>query len=505
MAIEEEKLKILKTLKRALGKKYNYDNIMHLGVDDNTLTDIEVIPTGSLSLDKATQIGGWPKGRLVEIYGDESAGKSSLCLHAIAQCQAAGGTAAFIDAEQALDLVYAEALGVDTSSLIIAQPDFGEQALDIVDVLVKSNQLDMIVVDSVTGLQPKSIIEGDINKAHIADHARLMSKSISKLVSVCRKTNTLVLFTNQIRMKVDCVSAESTVTWRINNKERKGIMQSTKTTSIGTMFNAVGFDHETMDPGTYDVSDKNLEILSYNKMLDTVEFKPVTKLMYKGIAPSFTLSINKTDALLCGAKHKILCHRENKDVWMSAEKIFNINSDILTKTYLDNKLQYSTIKVTKNNEQIPMLDIEVADNHNYIVNGVVTHNSYGDPRTTSGGNALKFFASIRARISRSNIDEKEGRNIVKVKIEKNKLGIPFQEANIEFIWGIGIDKAADLIDICLSEDIIELGGSWYKYKEQTWQGKKNFCSILNTNPNLWDELYKQYRQKLESRKNEEST
>ncbi|MFA8343088.1 MAG: recombinase RecA, partial [Rhodothermaceae bacterium] len=201
MAAEKDaRLKILEDAISTIEKEYGKGSIMKLG--DGVINHVEVIPTGSISLDSALGVGGFPRGRIIEIYGPESSGKTTVCLHALAEAQKAGGLAAFIDVEHALDVSYAKKLGVDTHNLLLSQPDYGEQALEIVDTLVRSNALDIIIVDSVAALVPRSELEGDMGDAQMGVQARLMSQALRKLTGAINKSKTTVIFTNQLRSKI---------------------------------------------------------------------------------------------------------------------------------------------------------------------------------------------------------------------------------------------------------------------------------------------------------------
>ncbi len=304
--MDEQRSKALSAALSQIDKQFGKGAIMRLG-DGNAIKDIAVYSTGSLGLDLALGVGGLPRGRVVEIYGPESSGKTTLTLHVIANCQAAGGTAAFIDAEHALDPTYAQKLGVDLENLLISQPDTGEQALEIADMLVRSGAVDLIVVDSVAALTPKAEIEGDMGDSHVGLQARLMSQALRKLTANISRTNTLVIFINQIRMKI-------------------GVM-------------------------------------------------------------------------------------------------------------------------------------------------------YGSPETTTGGNALKFYASVRLDIRRIGAIKK-GDEVVgsetRVKVLKNKVAPPFREAEFAIYYGEGISRFSELVDLGVKFDIVEKSGAWYSYKgERIGQGKDN--------------------------------
>ena len=319
--IAKEKLKALQLTMDRMDKVYGKGAVMRMG-DEPIDKDIEVIPTGSLSIDAALGIGGFPMGRVVEVYGPESSGKTTLTIHAIAECQKKGGIAAFIDAEHAFDRFYAEALGVDTENLLISQPDNGEQALEIVDNLIRSGAIDLIVIDSVAALTPKAEIEGEMGDSRMGLQARLMSQALRKLTGVISKTNCCCIFINQLREK------------------------------IGVMF--------------------------------------------------------------------------------------------------------------------------------------------GNPETTTGGNALKFYASIRVDIRRigqiKSGDEILG-NRTRVKIVKNKMAPPFRKAEFDIMYGGGISKTGEIIDIGVEHEIIKKSGSWFSYGEtKLGQGRDAVKSLIDDNPELKEEL-----------------
>ena len=319
--ISEEQEKALKAVLAQLDKQFGKGTVMRLG-DQTTEHDIQAISTGSLGLDIALGIGGLPRGRIVEIYGPESSGKTTLTLHVIAEAQKAGGTAAFIDAEHALDPIYARKLGVNTDDLYITQPDTGEQALEIADALVRSGAFSVIVIDSVAALTPKAEIEGEMGDSHVGLQARLMSQALRKLTANIKRANTLVIFINQIRMK------------------------------IGVMF--------------------------------------------------------------------------------------------------------------------------------------------GSPETTTGGNALKFYASVRLDIRRTG-QIKKGDDVIgnetKVKVIKNKVAPPFRQAEFDILYGEGVSWEGELIDLGVKYDIVEKSGAWYSYNgAKIGQGKDNVRVWLKENPEIANEI-----------------
>jgi len=321
-----------KALSAALGqieKQFGKGSVMRMG-DGSAARDIDVVSTGSLGLDIALGIGGLPRGRIVEIYGPESSGKTTLTLHAIAEMQKLGGTAAFVDAEHALDPGYAGKLGVDVDELLVSQPDTGEQALEIADMLVRSGAVDIVVVDSVAALTPKAEIEGDMGDHHVGLQARLMSQALRKLTANIKRSNTLVIFINQIRMK------------------------------IGVMF--------------------------------------------------------------------------------------------------------------------------------------------GNPETTTGGNALKFYSSVRLDIRRIGAVKKGEEvtgNETRVKIVKNKVAPPFKKAEFDILYNEGISREGEIITLGVQEDIIDKSGAWYSYNgDRIGQGKDNVRIYLKENPEIAEEIEAKIRAKL---------
>ena len=318
---KDAKLKALKLTLDKLDKTYGKGTVMKMG--DAVVEEVEVIPSGSLGLDIALGVGGYPRGRVIEIYGPESSGKTTLTLHAIAECQKMGGIAAFIDAEHAFDRYYAEKLGIDIENLIMSQPDNGEQALEIADNLIRSGAIDIIVVDSVAALTPKSEIEGEMGDSKMGLHARLMSQALRKLTASIRMTNCTVIFINQLREK------------------------------IGVMF--------------------------------------------------------------------------------------------------------------------------------------------GNPETTTGGNALKFYSSVRLDIRRStqikNVNSEVLGNKTRVKVVKNKVAPPFKLAEFDIMYGTGISKLGEIIDLGVNYDIIKKSGSWFSYDEtKLGQGREAVKALLADNPELMEEL-----------------
>ena len=309
-------------------KKFGKGSVMRLG--DRTAVDVDVIPSGSLTLDKALGIGGYPKGRIIEIYGPESSGKTTLTLHAIAQAQKQGGKAAFIDAEHAIDPIYAKNLGVDIDELILSQPDSGEQALEIAEMLVSSGVIDLIVIDSVAALVPQVELDGEMGDAAVGLQARLMSKALRKLSGVMNKTNCTVIFINQLREKI-------------------GVM-------------------------------------------------------------------------------------------------------------------------------------------------------YGNPETTTGGRALKFYSSVRVEIRRSEQIKQNGEiigNKANIKVVKNKVAPPFKTTQVDIIYGKGISRDGEILDLAVEGDIVEKSGAWYAYNgEKIGQGRENAKNFLIEHPAIFEEVEEKVKAQL---------
>ncbi|OUR75014.1 recombinase RecA [Arcobacter sp. 31_11_sub10_T18] len=319
--MDDNQQKSLDLAIKQIDKTFGKGTLVRLG--DKAFDPIESISTGSLGLDVALGIGGIPKGRVIEIYGPESSGKTTLTLHAIAECQKAGGVCAFIDAEHALDVIYAKNLGVDTDNLLVSQPDFGEQALEILETVIRSGAVDLIVIDSVAALTPKVEIDGDMDDMQVGVQARLMSKAMRKITGLLSKMKTTVIFINQIRMKIGMTG-------------------------------------------------------------------------------------------------------------------------------------------------------------------------YGSPETTTGGNALKFYSSVRLDIRRiatlKQAEESIG-NRVKVKVVKNKVAAPFKQAEFDIMFGEGISKMGELIDYGVKMDIVDKAGAWFSYNDaKVGQGKENSKQFLRDNPEIADEI-----------------
>lgn len=329
MSSEDARREALKSTLDSIERKFGQGAVMRL--NDDAHVSVPVIPTGSIGLDMALGIGGIPKGRVTEIYGPEASGKTTLTLHVIAECQKSGGTAAFVDAEHALDVSYAKHLGVKTDELLISQPDYGEQALEITDMLVRSNAVDLVVIDSVAALIPQSELEGEMGETQVGSQARLMSHALRKLTGTIHKSKTAVIFINQIRMKIGMTG-------------------------------------------------------------------------------------------------------------------------------------------------------------------------YGSPETTTGGNALKFYSSVRLDIRRiQTLKDKDMPygSLTKVKVVKNKMAPPFREARFDIIWGDGISRSGEIIDLGVEAGIVEKSGAWFAFgSEKLGQGRDKVRVYLNENPELRQEIENKLMEKI---------
>ena len=326
--IDENKLKALESAMAQIERNYGKGAVMKLG--DNTHLNVETVPSGSLSLDIALGVGGVPKGRVVEVYGPESGGKTTVALHMVAEVQKRGGIAGFIDAEHALDPVYAKKIGVDIDNLYISQPDTGEQALEITETMVRSGAIDIVIVDSVAALVPKAEIEGDMGDSHVGLQARLMSQALRKLTAIIGKTSCTVIFINQLREKVAVM--------------------------------------------------------------------------------------------------------------------------------------------------------------------------FGNPETTTGGRALKYYSSIRLEVRRGEQIKKDGEaigNRTRIKVVKNKVAPPFREAEVDIIYGEGISREGDILDLAAKEDIVNKSGAWYAYDgNKIGQGRENAKTYLKEHPDIMAEIEQKVREKF---------
>ena len=386
--MDDQKTKALAAALAQIEKQFGKGSIMKMG-EAQIANDLSVVSTGSLGLDIALGVGGLPRGRVVEIYGPESSGKTTLCLQVVAQVQKSGGVAAYIDAENALDPVYAGKLGVNVGDLLISQPDTGEQALEIADMLVRSGGVDVIVIDSVAALVPKAEIEGEMGDQLPGLQARLMSQALRKLAGNIKRAGTLVIFINQIRMKI-------------------GVMFGNPETTTGG--NALKF------------------------------------------YASVRLDIRRIGAIKQGEQVTGNIKRSN------------------------------TIVVFINQIRMKI--------------GVM----FGNPETTTGGRALKFYASVRVDIRRI-AAIKDGDMVTggrtRVKVVKNKLAPPFREAEFDVMYGEGISREGDLLDLAVEHKIVEKSGAWFAYGgERLGQGRENSKGFLRDNPDVLRAIEERVRKEL---------
>jgi len=431
--------------------------------------DISVISTGSLLLDRALGVGGYPYGRIIEIYGPESSGKTTLMLHAIAECQRNGGVAAFIDAEHALDLRYAGSIGVNTNELMVVQPDHGEQALACADAFIDEMQAgDIVVVDSVASLVPKAEIEGDVGDSHVGLQARLMSQTLRRIVGKAQKSGVIVMFTNQIRMK------------------------------IGVMFGCFSYntrvslaDGTSMKIGKIVNQRLPVEVLSFNPKTGAVEPKKVIDWHDNGQADfflQFRVSHRSGESTFdVTPNHQIFTLVDGAWKECAADDI-EVGSILgYSDTSSECLVPATVIGKTPSVESMHRFDISVEGNHTYLVDGIAVHNS---PETTSGGNSLKFYASVRLDIRRIGAvkeavkgekDVEVTGNRTRVKVVKNKVAPPFREAEFTIEFGKGISYTEDLLDLAVEYGLIEKSGGWFSYKnEKIGNGRINVVAALQS-------------------------
>ena len=451
-----------------IDKQYGKGAAMRLGTQEKVR--IPAIPTSSLALDIALGIGGIPRGRIVEIYGPESSGKTTLALHLIANAQKDGGNVAFIDAEHALDPLYAQNLGVNLENLVVSQPDTGEQALEIADTLIRSGAIDLIVVDSVAALVPRAELEGEMGQSHVGLQARLMSQALRKITGNLNTTRTTAVFINQIREKV------------------------------GVMFGCFDYDTEILlaDGGVEKIGriveeDLDVSVLSYNPETFAVESKKVVKKFNNGIADAF---LKVTAKFVDGDGESVFTATPNHSIatpdgWESAGDLAVGDRVLAVRPNGEGyeMVEAEVLDCEEIRRQGSKYDIEVEGNHNYFAGGTLVHNS---PETTSGGRALKFYASVRMDIRRTE-SLKDGTEIVanrtRVKVVKNKVSPPFRQAEFDIIFGEGISREGGIIDLGVEYGFVKKSGAWYTYEgDQLGQGKEKARQFLKDNPELANEI-----------------
>ena len=456
----------ISTIERQFGK----GSVMRLGAG-GPLEEIAVIPTGALSLDVALGVGGVPRGRVVEIYGPESSGKTTLALHIVSEAQRLGGTAAFIDAEHALDPIYARKLGVNIDELLISQPDTGEQALEITETLVRSNAVDVIVIDSVAALVPRAELDGDMGDSLPGLQARLMSQALRKLTAAISRSGAVVIFINQIREKIGvmfgCLEYDTQVVLADGRRE------------------AIGRIVEQRLP---------VDVLSYDPLTGRIEPRRVLNWFDNGESDSFV-------HFEVAGGHRFAA-TENHLIFTPGGEVkagdLQIGDDVLVME----RSGAAPAKIIGRTVRVPAgsthrFDLEVEGQHTYLADGVVVHNS---PETTTGGRALKFYASVRLDIRRQDAIKIGTESVgvrTKVKVVKNKLAPPFREAEFDVMYGEGISKSGTVLDAGVEQGIIEKSGTWYSYKnERIGQGRDNARKWLQENANVLADLEAKIRETL---------
>jgi RecA/RadA recombinase len=487
--VADNKSQALGSALTQIERQFGKGAIMRMG--DAPVSDVAAISTGSIGLDLALGVGGLPRGRIVEIYGPESSGKTTLLYHVIAQAQKAGGMAAFIDAEHAMDPAYAARIGVKTDELLVSQPDHGEQALEIADLLVRSGALDVVAIDSVAALVPKAEIEGEIGDTHVGLQARLMSQALRKLAGTLNRAGTTCVFTNQLREKIG-------VMFGCFHGDQSVVLANGSRRSIGEIV-------EGRLP---------VEVLSYDPESGRIEPRPVINWFDNGEADEF-LRIRVTGGadgfreIVCTPNHTIFTPYGE----MSAGDL-NPGSEVLAATLaaggvrqrmamasggggtalaeppaLAGRAYVLKVERLTNLSSMRRYDLEIEGNHTYLVDEVVVHNS---PEVTPGGRALKFYASVRLDIRRIET-LKEGTeafgNRVRVKVAKNKVAPPFRQAEFDIIYGEGISHEGGLIDLGLEKGIVTKSGSYFSCGEvRLGQGRNAARTFLKENVDMADSI-----------------
>ncbi len=483
-----EKSEALNSAVAQIEKQFGKGAIMRMG--DMPLANIDYIPTGALALDVALGIGGLPKGRIVEIFGPEASGKSTLLYHVMAQAQRRGGLAAFIDAEHSLDPAYARRIGLNTDELLVSQPDHGEQGLEIADLLVRSGSLDIVAIDSVAALVPKAEIEGEMGDHHVGLQARLMSQALRKLAGTLNRAGTICVFTNQLREK------------------------------IGVMFGC--FHHDapvmladgtTMSIGRIVMERLDVEVMSLDPVTGRVEPRRVINWFDNGIAEGFLrIRVSGGDGareLLCTPNHIIITPqgeipagdlRPGMEVYATEPVAVPAGERVLVGSagacdaapeghygFRAVRSFVLGVEVVSGLADMRRFDMEVEGNHTYLVDGVAVHNS---PETTPGGRALKFYSSVRLDVRRIE-NLKEGAEVigsrVRVKVVKNKVAPPFRQAEFDILYGEGISHEGNLIDLGLEHDIVTKSGSYFSFGEdRLGQGRNAARAFLKEHPEMAD-------------------
>jgi RecA/RadA recombinase len=472
--VKTERRQALELAISQIERQFGKGSVMRLGAG-GPLEEIAVIPTGALSLDVALGVGGVPRGRVVEIYGPESSGKTTLALHIISEAQRLGGIAAFIDAEHALDPIYAKKLGVNTDELLISQPDTGEQGLEITETLVRSNAVDVIVIDSVAALVPRAELDGDMGDSLPGLQARLMSQALRKLTAAISRSGAVVIFINQIREKIGvmfgCFSYDTQIVLADGRRE------------------AIGRIVEQRLP---------VEVLSCDAESGRIEPRRVVNWFDNGEAELFIdFEVEPGRRFSATENHLIFTPGgpvKAGDLVLGDEVI--VATELLAGT-VAGSARIIKREVRAAHPGSHRFDIEVEGQHTYLADGVVVHNS---PETTTGGRALKFYASVRLDIRRQDAIKIGTESVgvrTKVKVVKNKLAPPFREAEFDVLYGEGISKAGTVLDAGVEQNIIEKSGTWYTYKnERIGQGRENAKKWLQENHTVLLDLEAKIRETL---------
>jgi RecA/RadA recombinase len=414
---------------------------------------------------------------VVEIYGPESSGKTTLALHVVAEAQRLGGIAAFIDAEHALDPIYAKKLGVNTDELLISQPDTGEQGLEIAETLVRSNAVEVIVIDSVAALVPRAELDGDMGDSLPGLQARLMSQALRKLTAAISRSGAIVIFINQIREKIGvmfgCLAGDTAIA-----------LADGTTGRIGSIV-------ESRQP---------VEVLSYDPETGRVQRRPVIDWFDNGLADEF-LHVRVEGPT---GRLRSIVVTENHLIFTPGGPVkagdLSVDDEVLVwdaalATVVPGRVVDVDLRPAPAGAH--RFDLEVEGNHTYLADGVVVHNS---PETTTGGRALKFYASIRLDIRRQDAIKQGTESVgvrTKVKVVKNKLAPPFREAEFDVLYGEGISKPGTVLDAAVEQGIIEKSGTWYTYKsERIGQGRENAKRWLQDNAAVLADLETKIREAL---------
>lgn len=454
----------------ALNKGFDDDVVFFLSKPPKI---VDSISSGALALDVELGCGGYPRGRVIEIFGPESSGKTTLALHAIAEAQKAGGWAAFIDAEHALNVKYAADIGINIPSLLLSQPSCGEDALEVTDQLVRSGDVSIVVIDSVSALVPKAELEGEMGEMQIGLQARLMSQALRKLIANVHKSNTLVIFINQIRMKiggygnpeVTCVTPDTIIEIQTNNSQ---------SVSMEDLFNLAGVNYRAIEKNLpIDISDRNIKVKSFNHETGRDEFKKILFLVRKEDCEICEVRTLTGDLLLRATKdHRVYDNQLGKYIQLGEYlSPASVTSLIHLRT---NAGQAVEGMVFLTGEIEPILDMGIEGNENYYSNGILSHNS--------GGNSLKFYASQRLETRRGEF-LKNGEDIygqkIKVNIKKNRLAPPYREVLLDLIYGKGVDKAGSLLETAVGMGIVEQTGAYYIIEGKKVHGRAAIVEVLS--------------------------